>query len=62
MNGPRGFYAKRNKSDKDEYYTMSPYIESKKQYKEQSKYIKRTNWWSLENPGVAGLDKVGEAN
>ena len=39
------------------------YIKPKKQYMEQRKqYIKRTNWWSLENPGVAGLDEVGEAD
>ena len=34
------------------------YIKSKKQYMEQRKqYIKITNWWSLENPGVQGWMK-----
>ena len=65
MNGPRGYYAKWNKSENDKYH-MIPFIsgiqEQQQQMNKQSNSGMRpinTNWWLPEVKGW-GLGKMGE--
>ena len=70
-NGPRGYYAKHNKSEKDKYCMICLYLESKKQNKwtkitKQKQSYRHINRWFArgegEKEGEGGRRELGEGD
>ena len=59
INGPRGYNAKRNKSDKDNYHMISLVCGKTKwtNKTETESQMQKTNWWLPEGRRPGGLGK-----
>ena len=66
MDGPRGHYAKWNKSEKDKYHMFHSNVESEKKKSEETKqmdaYIQRTSWWLPEEREVGRMGEISKGN
>jgi len=55
IDGPRDYYTKWSKSEKDKYYTIPMHVEPKKQYKgtylQKQKQTQKTNLWLSKGKG-----------
>ena len=66
MDGPRGYYVKSNKTEKDKYCMIHLHVESRNKANNQNKtetdsWMQRTNWWLPNGRQREGRDETGKA-